>query len=114
MITLKETKHSYYCSDQNYYHSESYAEFDTWEDFKNNWLKDDLELDDDLNHFFRFDIKKNDYGTFSLHLYAMLQRKGAFIPLLRKHIERKELPEINEFLEKRWQYLKKQWTEFSQ
>lgn len=93
-MKLKATNHSYYCNDGNYYSSNSLAEFDTWEDFKQSWLDDNLTIDHDYNHCFRFDIKplydfdldKEFDDRFSLHLYMMLQRKGNFIPITIKEI----------------------------
>lgn len=116
--TVSATDHSYYCEDSNYYQSGVAGHFDSWKEFKENWL--DITFDDDYNHCFRFDINEQEddddgslKGVFDLHLYFMLQRKGAFIPVLVKNIKEEDLPEINEFLAARWDYLKKQWAEFS-
>mgnify|MGYP007117714128 CR=1 FL=1 len=41
-LELKNTEHSYYCSDNNYYvgGAENFGrcDYDTWEDFKEEWL----------------------------------------------------------------------------
>jgi dihydrodipicolinate synthase/N-acetylneuraminate lyase len=113
-MKLKETDHLYYCLDENYYNANPHGIFNTWKEFKSGWLDENLELDDDLNHLFRFDIKKNDYGTLSFYLYFMLQRKGIFLPIEIKTITKKDMPEIENFLASRWEYLKKQWIEFSE
>lgn len=41
-LELKNTEHSYYCSDNNYYvggaENHGRCDYDTWEDFKEDWL----------------------------------------------------------------------------
>lgn len=120
-MDFKATDHSYYCEDSNYYSSNSLAVFESWDDFKESWLNDDLWIDHDYNHCFRFDIKPlfnheldKDYeDRFSLHLYMMLQRKGNFIPITIKEITKENMPEIEKYLSDCWEYLKGQWIEFS-
>lgn len=126
-IKLKETNHSYYCQDSNYYvggeNGKNFgrADYDTWSDFKEEWLNKDLWIDHDYNHCFRFDIKeKYDSeedteikGEYSLHLYYMLQRKGNFVPVNIKTITDKDMEEVNQYLEQCWNYLKEQWFELS-
>jgi hypothetical protein len=121
-MELKITNHSYYCNDGNYYKSNSLAEYDTWQDFKDEWflLKGDG-IDHDYNHCFRFDIVNQfDYETdteyldkFSLKLYYMLQRKGNFVPVTIKEITEQDIPEVEKYLKECWEYLKGQWEEFS-
>jgi hypothetical protein len=121
-MELKTTKHSYYCNDGNYYNSNSLAEYDTWQDFKDEWflLKVDS-IDHDYNHCFRFDIVNQfDFETdeeiedkFSLKLYYMLQRKGNFTPVTIREITEKDMPEIEKYLSGCWEYIKGQWEEFS-
>lgn len=130
MLQLKETNHNYYCSDTNWYvgnrHGENHglAEFDTWLDFKANWLgigEDDLAIDIDYNLRFRFDIKnKTDdednkvEGMFELWMFFMQQRKGNYVPVYVKHITEQDMPEIDVFLKRQWDYMKGQWREFSE
>lgn len=121
MLKLKETNHSYYCSDSNYYVSGydnfGLSEFESWEDFKQDWLDGGHKLDDDLNHLFRYDICKQEdeegepVDGFVLKLYFILQRKGIFMPVHVKNIEEKDMPEIESFLKQRWEYMKSQWAE---
>ena len=119
-MELKETNHSYYCSDSNYYvdgagdHNWGRCDYDSWEAFKENWLFNDGTIDDDYNHVFRFDIKKDDSGRLSLWLYFILQRKGIFRPVWIKNIYERNMEEITDFLEARYQYIKNQWVEFSE
>lgn len=116
-LELKETNHSYYCSDSNYYvngcQNFGRCEYDSWENFKKEWLCPGDLLDDDLNHVFRFDIKENDLNPkhYDLWLFFILQRKGIYRPVLIKNISDKDMSEIEGFLKDRWEYMKKQWEE---
>lgn len=121
-LKLQKTNHSYYCSESNYYvgRNENFgrSEYATWKDLKDDWLIND-DLDDDYNHLFRFDIfeSKDDDGNptekFELFLFFILQRKGIYRPVWIKEITEEDMPEIKRFLEKRWEYMKNQWIEFS-
>lgn len=122
MIKLKETNHSYYCSDSNFY-VDGYSnfglcEYNDWDEFKESWL-DNNNIDDDYNHCFRFDIKLsgdiNDKptGQFEVWLFFILQRKGIYRPVQIKNIMQSDMVEINDFLKNRFEYLKSQWEEFS-
>ena len=122
ILELKETDHSYYCSESNYYVSGrngqnfGRCEHSTWADFKEGWLLPaSTDLDDDLNHVFRFDIcKDEDSGNFKLWLFFILQRKGIYRPVLIRSITQEDMPEIEDFLRKRWEYMRGQWIEFSE
>lgn len=119
MLKLKETSHKYYCNLGNYYVSgrenNGCCEYDTWLQFKDGWLDNDLSLDDDYNHLFRFDISENEEmpGVFSLYLFFILQRIGNFKPVIIHNITQDDMPEIETFLAGRWEYMKNQWEEFS-
>lgn len=120
MLEFKATKHSYYCSDSNYYvngfQNFGRYEYADWHDFKVDWIGNDaMELDDDYNHLFRFDIIESEDkpGEFELHLFFILQRKGIFRPVVIHRITKEDMPEIEAFLSQRWQYMKSQWYEFS-
>lgn len=118
-LELKETNHSYYCSESNYYVGgrENYGrcDYDSWADFKQEWLDPGDLIDDDYNHIFRFDITKSEEtpGGFDLWLFFILQRKGIYRPVWVKNITQEDIPEIKNFLEDRWEYMKNQWKEFS-
>ena len=122
MLELKETDHSYYCSESNYYVSGrdgqnfGRCEYPTWDDFKEDWLMTGpVDLDDDYNHLFRFDICENEEKSgFKMWLFFILQRKGIYRPVLVHSITTEDIPEIEEFLRKRWEYMKGQWSEFSE
>lgn len=120
-MILKATNHNYYCNDANYFASGVLETFETWEDFREVWLNDELWIDHDYNHCFRFDIKnmfnhvtdEEFEDRFSLHLYMMLQRKGKFVPITIKEIKQGDMQEVGIYLSECWDYMKKQWAEFS-
>lgn len=122
-MKLKATNHSYYCSESNYYvdgySNYGRSEYDTWNEFKEDWLLSNNVLDDDYNHVFRFDINELEdeneqpMGKFELWLFFILQRKGIFRPVWIREIAEEDMKEIEVFLKERWNYLKKQWEEVS-
>lgn len=124
-MELKPTNHSYLSSNSNYYvnANENFgrSEYDTWQQFKAHWLEEELEIDHDYNHLFRFDIKpqideeteEESPDALSLHLYYVLQRKGIYRPVLIRSISEEDMPEIEKYLMECWAYLQGQWTEFS-
>ena len=120
ILDLVPTNHSYYCSDSNYYVDgyDNYGrcDYDSWKEFKQEWVDTDGSLDDDLNHLFRFDIVKEDgieKQGFTLWLFFILQRKGIYTPVQINNITQDDMPEITAFLRARWSYLQKQWKEFN-
>jgi endo-1,4-beta-D-glucanase Y len=117
-LELKSTKHSYYCSDRNYYvdgrQNWGRCDYDTWADFKSDWFDEtQYVIDDGYNHLFRFDIFEKDDGGYGMYLFFILQRKGIFRPVRILTITEDDLPDIEDFLFFRWEYLKRQWAEFS-
>lgn len=127
-MKLEATDHSYYSSESNFYvgnrNGENFGSYDAenWQQFKEDWLFDDLTIDHDYNHCFRYDIEQDhDYetdepvsGQFSLKLFFILQRKGIYRPVHVKSITEDDMPEIEEYLKSCWNYLQNQWKEFSQ
>lgn len=119
-MKLQKTDHSYYSNDGNHYTSDGLYVAEDWNQFKSDWMiDDDLYLDHDYNHCFRFDINEtyDDYdnlidGEFSLHLYYILQRKGIYRPVHIKKITEGDMPEIRKYLESCYKYLQNQWVEF--
>lgn len=124
-IEYKPTNHSYYCNENNYYSVEAREEYSTWREFLANYNDCDL----DYNMLFRFDIsysrqyweKYEDMeidssllvdGDLSLELFMMQQRRGKFIPIIVSEIRKCDIPEIEEYLEKNYVYLKELWSEF--
>lgn len=106
MLKYAETKHPFYCADENFYHN-VVIQLKRWEEFSKDF---DLEtLDLDLNFLFRYDIKR-DENQLKLHLYFMLQRKGIFQPVI-VYITEKDMDEINAFLSKCKTHMLKHWEE---
>lgn len=83
-------------------------EYKSWEEFINTYNTSDH----DLNHCFRFDLIEEEEG-FVLYLFYILQRKGDFLPVRVANIQEKDLREVEKYLQSCWDYLKKQWEEFS-
>ena len=116
-MKFEETNHTYYCSENNYNiggaNGENYgrSEFDSWDDFKTNWLDENCELDCDLNLCFRWDINKIGAEKLELWLFFIFQRKGLFCPVWIKSIDEENIPEIEKFLNHQWKYLKNLWRE---
>lgn len=127
-MKLQATDHSYYCSESNHYignqHGENFGrcEYDAWADFQEEWLDSDgVNIDMDYNLCFRFDItQKHNPDTdepideFELWLFFMLQRKGIYRPVWIKHIEEKNMPEVERFLKMQWEYMQNQWKEIAE
>lgn len=111
MPKLYEVKHSYYCTEHNYRVPgiRSYDvvfEFDDWEAFReSSWFYSDP----DYNLLFRFDWKDQVLGKGELYLYWILQRKGDFNCCIIRNMEIKNEIEVREFLQKRFDHLKKLW-----
>lgn len=121
-MQLQATDHSYYCSESNYYvgnrcgENFGRCEYDTWEDFQEEWLASDgISIDMDYNLCFRFDIKqKPKTDEFELWLFFILQRKGIYRPVWIKHIEEKNMPDVERFLKMQWEYMQNQWKEIAE
>ena len=120
-MKLQATDHNYYCSESNYYvnGSENYGrvEYDTFNDFVEEWGLNDGEFDCDLNLCFRYDIvhKTDEYSNeldgYTLWLFFILQRKGIYRPVLIKDFKESDIQELEKFLKCQWEYMKNQWIE---
>lgn len=104
------TKHSYYCSESNYYSNDASVKYKTWDNFLGEFSDSDM----DYNLCFRFDIHENDnndgyYGE----IFMMQQRKGKFVPIMIETITEADTNSIIKWLSPRWNYLKKLWKPFS-
>lgn len=124
MLELKETNHSYYCSETNYYvkQSKNYGrcDYDTWDEFKQVWLNEDSSIDCDYNLCFRYDIKqKRDIEisevveSYELWLFFVLQRKGIYRPVVIRNITKDDMVQLETFLNLQWKYIKNQWQEIN-
>jgi hypothetical protein len=130
-LRLWDVDHPYYCSDANYYVGGEpkrypwgvqeghvpwdHVEFESWDDF--DWK----DSDPDMNLLFRWDWKVpdpddydegEDLGPEKLYLYWMLQRKGRFM-IVSFPVQRDEEPAIREWLETRWQHMRRLWEPFA-
>lgn len=121
-MQLQATDHSYYCNESNYYvgnrcgENFGRSEYNTWADFKEGWLySDGVNINIDYNLCFRFDIKQNpEANGYELWLFFMLQRKGIYRPVLIKHLEEKDMPNVEQFLKMQWEYIQNQWKEIAE
>lgn len=111
MLEFKETNHSYYCEDNNYYNN-NLLSYKSWRGFKLEWDLKTLDLD--YNLLFRFDIKVNhEEQELYLHLYFIQQRKGNFQPV-KIRIKKEDMEEINAFLLKCKKHLLEHWVEIKE
>lgn len=122
ILKLKETNHSYYCQEGNYYTNGEAYQHMSWDEFKKYMcLGENGEFHDhDYNHVFRFDIievnpeVEKTHGKYVLRLFYMLQRKARNLSHDIYNIKEEDMEEINLFLKSCWEYLKGQWQEFSE
>lgn len=118
MLKLKETNHSYYCQEGNYYENSKSYEHMSWESFKSYMMIGEFH-DHDYNHVFRFDIikvnpkKHKTHGKYVLRLFYILQRKAKNLSHSIYNINENDMDEINLFLKSCWKYLQGQWQEFN-
>jgi hypothetical protein len=124
LLELKETSHSYYCSESNYYvngHSNfGRSDYEDFKSFIDDWSISDGVIDWDYNLCFRYDIKqKHDSETdepidgFELWLFFILQRKGIYRPVCIKNLKQEDMHHLEMLLNSQWEYMKRQWVEFS-
>lgn len=111
---MKETNHNYQnalCG--NFYCDRANGEYNSWEDFKNNYLGFESNGFDDTYHFvFRYDITKVKEDEYYLELCIMLQRKGIYSHIYINDINQHTLnTEIAEWLKGRAEYMKSLWKE---
>ena len=109
LLELKETEHSYYCEDNNFYYNNNLS-YQGWKEFKEDWGINNLDID--MNYIFRFDIVKTSRNRYDLKLYFMHQRKGKFQPLVITNIKKEDMEEITEFLKEHYNYGLELWKEF--
>lgn len=120
---LWETKHAYYCAEENYYKSGCNHEYESWQDFYAEMGDSDL----DYNLLFRWDWQLSydedadeqvplssdpNCRDCDLNLFFMGQRKGLFYSFTVKVCQADE-PEVRKFLQTRWNYLKGLWSPLS-
>lgn len=123
-VQINETNHNGACKDSNYYvdglRNFGKEVFENWGEFKGIYQVDNSFLESMNRHLcFRYDIREEmdeedeATGFYNLHLYIMEQPRGKFIPVEVKHIQPKEMDEINEYLSLCWRYMAGLWAEIS-
>ena len=114
-ITLNDlsVSHCYYCESNNFYSNDPNEIFDTFKDFYEKYHDADI----DMNMPFRFDIYEPnaEYGqtNYSMKIFIMQQSHGIFKPIEINEVEENDVPQILEYLEKAWGYLREIWGPIS-
>jgi hypothetical protein len=88
--------HDYYCSDNNFYSSKVSGKFESMTEFLDSFEC----MDVDLNLCFRWDVHKNDDGTYSAEVFLILQRKGIFKPCFITSFKDHEVDRFVSYLQK--------------
>lgn len=111
ITTIKQlaVKHDYYCQESNYYSNEAHTSFNTFSDF----YKEMGQSDVDMNLCFRWDVKDNEDGTFSMLVCIMHQRKGRYWPNEINIVTDKDVPLILKYLKPHNDKLKQLWLPFA-
>lgn len=126
-MEYKPTNHPYYCEMSNYDSTDEPESYATWDDF----LQEYKGADKDYNFIFRFDILESEQffnrhpdgykegateikdGDLELHLYMMQQRRGKYVPILVRWLEKKDMPGVCDFLKGYYDYIQTLWIEFA-
>lgn len=111
--------HAYYCSEGNYYSNECNYQYHSFDEF----IEEYGAMDFDYNLLFRWDLKKEleekqvdgewievENGNITLSTFWMQQRKGRFVCIEINNITESDFKRITEFLQPRFEYLKRLWT----
>ena len=100
-------QHPYYCSESNYYSNEPNEEYETMEDFLDEWFDADV----DYNHVFRWDVSVDeDDGNVYAQVFVMLQRKGIFKPIYIENFEPESVDRFVDFIRMHEEVVKKLWN----
>lgn len=118
---LWEIKHPYYCTEGQYFSTQSnyqtITEFKSWHDFLEEWG----DADKDYNFLFRWDWDELDsetgentfngdeyYRNGRLKLFYMLQRKG-YHSCCIVDVCRADEPHVAKFLREHWEHMRVMW-----
>lgn len=110
---LYETDHPYYCEEGNYFSQDCSGEYDTWQDFLDEWG----DVDEDMNQIFRWDWNEYDPDEFEgsdtvlgavLIIHRVLQRK-AILRSDRVIVSKADEPAVRKYLEPYAQNMKAIW-----
>lgn len=117
---LWEIDHPYYCSESNYFakgNEQPHFHYQTWESFMNEWGDSDM----DYNFLIRWDWNEDgEYGYTGddyyrnaiLKMFWIGQRKGLYM-WTTVEVCRADESDVREFLQTRWDYMKRMWEPFS-
>ena len=92
------------------YYGTGYGE-ETYENFED-FFEQNKSYDVDLNLCYRWDLRKNDDGTYNLELFTILQRKGKVVSHYVDKFEQKDVPLLQEYLKPHQDKLKMIWSPF--
>lgn len=119
-MKVKATDHDYQGAvSGNYYSNDPNYTYPSWAEFKAVWAGirdgDDISTygnyDDTYNFLFRYDINDRGENGFELELCFLLQRKGIYSHIFVENIVDEDMPEINEWLKGRKEYLMALWED---
>lgn len=117
---LWEIDHPYYCNEGNYFAKGSeqpHMHFNTWAAFFDEYGDSDM----DYNFLIRWDWDEEEERAYTgddyyrngiLKLFWMGQRKGLY-QWSTVEVCRADEPAVREFLQPRWDYMRKMWEPFS-
>lgn len=103
-------KHSYFCFGHYRNNSILGMTYKTWAEFTEEWEDADL----DMNHVFRFDIKKHDDSEqYYMEVFIILQRKGRLISILIEEVTESDAKSIESYLIPHFEKTLHLWEPFS-
>lgn len=117
---LWEIDHPYYCNEGNYFAKGSeqpHTHYQTWASFMDGWGNSDM----DYNFLIRWDWDEEEERAYTgddyyrngvLKVFWMGQRKGLYL-WSTVEVCRADEPAVREFLQTRWEYMRKMWEPFS-
>lgn len=102
--------HFYYCSLSNYTNNDAAMQFDTWQDFNDEFGDGSI----DYNLCFRWDVKEetNDDDVhigYKMEIFIMQQRRGNFVPCRIDRVTDADVESIIAYLTPHLEYLKNIW-----
>jgi hypothetical protein len=96
-----------------YYGTGSGGDFSATYNTFNQFIEVFKDCDIDLNYCYRFDIIEYDDGTYGMHVFIILQRKGKIIHSSIEGVTDEDVPAILEYLSKHYENVKKTWSPIS-
>jgi len=108
-MNLKDlaVRHDYYASESNYYSQEATGNYETWNDFYEEFNDADI----DMNLIYRWDITETEEKEkYSMFVVIIAQRKGIYMPIFIDSVEEKDVPQIKAFLKPHFEKLLRIWN----